>query len=278
MGFVRSAIALALAVGVTVSAAHAQALRKDDGPAEYPPASFQGRQFVDSQGCVYIRAGYAGQVSWVPRVGRDRKVLCGFSPTFAKAATRPAPAQVRQPQAPVRVARPAPTAQAPRAVQPSQPEAPVRVVRRTTTAPQAAPKPTAPKRVVRTAPAVKPRQPACPGASALSARYINDGSKYPVRCGPQEIDPTAGSVTVRPGSRAGSSPATVPLRPAPLTVPEGYERVWEDGRLNPHRGRRTARGELQMAQIWTDEVPRRLIQVPMSDPRVIHVSTQGKSR
>jgi hypothetical protein len=41
--------------------------------------------------------------------------------------------------------------------------------------------------------------------------------------------------------------------------PRGYRPVWEDGRLNPHRGPRSARGDETMRQVWTDTVPMRLV-------------------
>ncbi len=63
-------------------AVHAQSFSSMDTPAEFPPASYSGKQYVDSRGCVYIRAGIDGDVTWVPRVSRDRKVICGFKPTF----------------------------------------------------------------------------------------------------------------------------------------------------------------------------------------------------
>lgn len=75
----------------------AQTLKRDSGPAETPPASFRGNQYVDSKGCVYIRAGVDGNTTWVPRVSRARKVVCGATPsggaaagTAVAAATRPA--------------------------------------------------------------------------------------------------------------------------------------------------------------------------------------------
>ena len=57
-------------------AADAQTLRTDSGPAELPPASFRGKQYVDSKGCVYIRAGSGTRITWVPRVNRKRQVYC----------------------------------------------------------------------------------------------------------------------------------------------------------------------------------------------------------
>ena len=64
-------------------------------PSNLPPASFSGPQFVDGKGCIYIRAGSVGAETWVPRVTRDRKQICGFEPSFpsanAKAGTGLAP-------------------------------------------------------------------------------------------------------------------------------------------------------------------------------------------
>jgi hypothetical protein len=58
-------------------------------PAEFPPTSFSGNQYVDSNGCAFIRAGVGGIVTWVPRVDRRRNQLCSFQSTFAQVASAP---------------------------------------------------------------------------------------------------------------------------------------------------------------------------------------------
>lgn len=118
-------LCVAVAVGTMSSA---QSLAKVGGPKEVPPASFKGDQFVDSRGCIFVRAGISGTTSWVPRIGADHKVLCGYPPTFgareaipvapdstAVAAASPAPA-AKPAQAATAAAAPAPRATAPAAV------------------------------------------------------------------------------------------------------------------------------------------------------------------
>jgi len=71
---------------------------------------------------------------------------------------------------------------------------------------------------------------------------------------------------------AGSVPAAklAPVRmaraaPTPFTMsggrklPAGYRAAWDDGRLNPNRGPQTTAGDAQMALVWSDDVPARLI-------------------
>ncbi|WP_372603711.1 SPOR domain-containing protein [Actibacterium sp.] len=231
-----------VATAILTGSANAKSLRNDDGPAEFPPASYTGAQYVDSKGCVYIRAGYAGQTEWIPRVTRGRDVMCGFKPTLAP--SQPAPtAQSTSAKAPVSTV--ATTTKPPRVTTTTKP---VPTPAASTPAPVAAPVP-APAPVAKPAPAAAPKPapepatPACPGASELSSQYINSGRKKPVRCGPQ---------TISPYGKQGALDA-------PTVVPKGYKLAWEDDRLNPRRGLGTAAGDAEMAMVWSNDVPARLL-------------------
>jgi hypothetical protein len=46
-------------------------------PAELPPPDFRGQQYVDSKGCLFLRAGEEGATVWVPRVTRKGGAICG---------------------------------------------------------------------------------------------------------------------------------------------------------------------------------------------------------
>lgn len=73
----------AVSAAICALVAGAGAVPAQDGPAETPPSDFVAPQYVDSEGCVFLRAGVEGAVSWVPRVTRDRKPLCGYPPSLS---------------------------------------------------------------------------------------------------------------------------------------------------------------------------------------------------
>lgn len=81
------AVVLASLSFAALPPAFAQSVAAVGGPAEAPPAGFSGQQYVDSRGCVFMRAGFGGQVTWVPRIGRDRKPMCD-AVTPSQAAAR----------------------------------------------------------------------------------------------------------------------------------------------------------------------------------------------
>jgi hypothetical protein len=166
MRITNSAISALILLSVAVSAGHTKSLRDAGDPAESPPAGYSGAQFVDSQGCVYVRAGYDGNVTWVPRVSRDRVQMCGLAPTFG---TQPATVAVQ------------------------------------------------------------------------NARSIL----------------VAAQSMETPGK--SMSPAPVVVRRTIPVVPAGFRPAWSDGRLNPNRGVGTVAGNAQMARLWTQTVPQRLI-------------------
>lgn len=298
-------------------------------PAEFPPSSFKGKQYVDSKGCVFIRAGIDGTVSWIPRVTRKRSGVCGFKPTFAGQVTEAKP--VRVAQAPKRITNvepaPVPAAAIKRRAAP-------KVIRQT--APRRVYKPApapviiaqAPAPVIQTAP--QTASSACGNLSPMAQRYTSSQGRLAVRCGPQAA--TIGSFaggTISGGSQIvatqGTQTGTVPLRRASarshviantssvtprrlrlspedgvavggqaisvgdhrrivprhvainrvntqnVTVPHGYRPVWDDGRLNKHRGEQDLEGHRSMQLIWTSTVPRRLLN--QADGRDITAST-----
>lgn len=257
MGFFKLVSVSVLALGLA-TASHAQSLKNSRGPANLPPASFKGPQFVDNRGCIFIRAGRGGNVNWVPRVSRDRKQICGLQPTFAN--TRVA---TPAPKTTTRVVKgPAPTTRVVRAPKPA-----TRVVR--------APAPTTrvvrhPKKVVRTVRAPKPQVQTAPAGSkvtrckvsALSAKYMN---KNGVRCGPQATSPR--SVVGQTSQLRGPKGANRKIREArTIHPPKGYAAAWDDGRLNPLRGVGTTSGKAQMNLIWSQTVPRYLIDPATGKP------------
>lgn len=269
---IRLAVTAAAALLIFGAPSDAQTLRSVGGPAERPPASYTGKQYVDSRGCVFVRAGYGGAVTWVPRVSRSGKVVCNARPSrvagsepanprtaageppkqgLGTASQKPAPK-------PKRVVR---TKPATKPVVASVPVAAPRV--KTVTKPT--PEPRRKVVVVRTpkpAPATAaPRvagKPACDYGGTAN-QYVNSGARYPVRCGPQAESPNGNPVIgPRVVDRTQSSALEIP-GPRPVVMPKGYKSTWDDGRLNPKRGIGTLSGAVATSLVWTNTVPRRLI-------------------
>ncbi len=289
-------IALAIIAGtISSNGAIAQQFRTASPPSEVPPSSYQGRQFVDSRGCVYIRAGIDGQVNWVPRVERNRRQLCGFQPTGVAGAAAPTsraapvasgPELITLPSAdqpnapaaaaPAAVARSAPVAPPPKVVAQQKPRRVAPVPARVAPVPQ--PEPQTVRRVQRAVPAAplvvtpSPTPPSstaagsCAGLSDISRQYTNSTG---VRCGPQDQSP----VTFGPQSSLQLPPDTRVL-PAHLyrdrqlakgvETPAGYRTVWQDGRLNPKRGEQ----DLIPRSVSSQVVPEGFVRVPSSAARL----------
>ena len=239
------------------------------GPAERPPTSFTGQQYVDSRGCVYLRAGYGGQVQWVPRITASRQPLCGYPPSLGAvnievAAPAPAPMVAA---APVVVAQP--VMPAPRLPSPAQP---VRVARSQPV-------------VVASAPAVQPQpikvQPvqvaAGPGPGKIGCyKSAPVAMVVALRGGGSAVVCTRGDGTMngwRPPVYPQGAPVGAALNLPQLAgyqmngkgqiviggntpaLPKRYRTAWTDDRLNPDRSLGTAQGRAAQDQIWTQEVP-----------------------
>jgi hypothetical protein len=204
-GFLATLVAGVMIAGVGA----AQTVRQAGPPQPAPPAGFEGSQYVDGRGCVYIRAGISGQTTWVPRVGPDRTPICGDAP----AAIRPPVVA----QAPAQEAAPAPqqAAAAPRVIAPPAPSAPQpRVV---ATAPPerrslVVPRPDLPAQPA----AVRAPQQAEP-APRLTLSQVCAG-----RSGPVEgfvVARTGAPVSCGAPARVASAPAVAaPVQPTPLRV------------------------------------------------------------
>ena len=269
----------------------AQTVAQIGGPAERPPADFTGQQYVDSRGCVFLKAGIGGRVNWVPRVSRDRKALCGFPPT----GTTRAPIEMAD-ESPV--AAPVVVAQAPVA-KPSM-RAPMETI---ASLPQQrrvyVPPVVVPRVVAQPAPyaAAPPRQTyEVAASSGVPQGKIGCYTSVPVA---QRVKLTNGGTAVictrgdgsltgwRPpvyadGAGVGASldypveqalplgrADTARVRYAPSqdhavadvtpAMPQGYRLAWTDDRLNPNRGLGTASGQAAQDQIWTRDIPAQLV-------------------
>ncbi len=285
-------LAAVLALSAGVSMGHAQSVADIGGPAELPPSSYTGQQYVDSRGCVFLRAGLGGRTNWAPRLDRSRRVLCGYQPTFGSRPVAVATAQPEPAPAPVRVPAPVVVAPAPIVVAPQ----PTRVA----VAPPA-PVVAAPARTVQTA--IVPasgssgRQIGCftntpvpvrvqltnGGSAVLCTRGDGtlEGARAPIYppgsgVGASLTEPNFGTTqgTGRPARVVAPAPTTRTAAAVPTTPPPGYRAAWEDDRLNPNRAVGTATGQAQQDQVWTREVPARLVTQAAPATSGVRVSTK----
>lgn len=86
-------------------------------------------------------------------------------------------------------------------------------------------------------------------------------TNYPGASDPVPSPGSAAQVRTAAASSIGSGSATAPVpAAAEVVIPSGYRSAWDDDRLNPLRGPRTAQGDAQMARTMTsDEVPMRSV-------------------
>jgi sporulation related protein len=255
------AIVLSVSIGLSTEVG-AQSLRAARGPAETPPASFTGRNYVDSRGCAYIRAGFGGSVSWVPQVTRSRRQVCGLKPTGGVRGTTGTTARttVKTPRstagnatAALNVAPPKPQRKkinwnifgSPRKNRVQTP----RVQTPTVQAPVIAATPRPTRQVAAVAPS--------------AARTARGGF---IRTAPQAVHP-ADYYNGRLGRNgvAGQSgqpaPSVQVARVQPYALPAGYKSLLATDAAPARRGVGTAQGQAQMDLLWTQTTPRRLIDV-----------------
>ena len=207
------------------------AIAQSTDPSELPPADYQGQSYVDSKGCIYLKAGYGGNATWVPRVGQDRKPICGQTPTSEAAQVSDASGQKGVVRQLTRIKK---------QKVPAAPRAPVLIG-----CPVSVP--------------IARRYATTDGGSVVICTATN-GSLTGAR---SPIYPTGTGVGAALSTTRYAG-ATIPLGQGKLQVsqssaasapPAGYTAAWQDDRFNPLRGKGTAEGEAAQDRIWTRDVP-----------------------
>ena len=78
-------IALCLLATVVAAGGAAAQSGRITAPAENPPAGDSADRYVDSRGCVFLRADIGGRESWVALMRADRTPVCDATPRMAAA-------------------------------------------------------------------------------------------------------------------------------------------------------------------------------------------------
>lgn len=203
------------------------------GPAERPPQSYTQAQYIDSRGCVFSRAAIDGSVTWVARVTPDRLQVCGRTPSL------------EQPRAQMVVRPPAPR------------PIPAQVL-------------ATPSAVT---PVVKTQQSLTTPGLLKPATRIVPRHVYDKRQNTRTAHVPRGYRSVWTDDRLNPRRAEMTLAPSQTQAqgnpPRGFRAAWDDGRLNTNRGQHSAYGDDQTNSIWTQTVPRTLVQVPTQVPVVV---------
>lgn len=192
------------AIAVWVAAGSpAQAQTLVPGPAEPPPAGYSAREYVDSTGCVFERAGVSGAVLWVPRVGADRKPVCGQASSLGGTAAAAVPEAETQAVAAEKVAAPVPATRS----TPETGKAPDLTLSGTET--------------------VALSQTRCPNRSGTAQRYLLSNGGRVTKCGPAAQDGLAflNGLGVSGLQVSGAGGLAAPAA--------GYRLVWTSGALRP---------------------------------------------
>ena len=270
--------------------AYSQSIAQIGGPAELPPSSYKGLQYVDSRGCVFMRVESSGSARWYPRVNAGRRPVCNqvkpgsidVAADAPMAAPAPAPVVVQAAPPPIFARAPMPTV-ASRMMPEAQPRSAPVVVAPQVVAVRPAP-------YVDRAPANTYERAATSGPAKGKIGCYTDAPVAEVvrlRNGGTAVMCTRGDGTSGgwrpPIYPAGSRPGVALRDPVQVTrgtvnaggveaygdryaaaepdfaPPPGYKLAWKDDRLNPKRGLGTARGQAAQDQIWTRKTPARLV-------------------
>ncbi len=278
-----------------LGAANAQSANDFKGPAELPPASFKGQQYVDSRGCVFVRAGFSGKTNWVARVSASRKQLCGQTPTFAK---------IEIPVVPDKAAKPTVVVKAPVTpevtVRKAAPKAPVKLaVAPDSYVPPPVVMPQQRRVVVKPAPVVAPivtppkvapvergkgavivgkggyggGKIGCYTDAPVAERFALRGGGSIVLCTKGDGDINSG----RPPRLQGGEGALLQVSSQDVLPPAGYKKAWRDDRLNVLRGQGTELGWSQQNAVWTQRVPAETAREAARQAQVLGVGVASSS-